>query len=83
MVGSLPISPAASVPAFCAARSRSCVPSEATRSTNTFSGLVRADYLLSATHTLTLRGNLNGNTSEPSRLGPLALPFEPIETRSR
>jgi hypothetical protein len=45
-----------------------------TRSNDNLSALVRLDYLLSNTHTLTLRGDWRGTTQDPSRLGPLALP---------
>jgi hypothetical protein len=46
----------------------------ATRASNNFSGLARFDWLLSNAHTLTLRGNWNGTSQDPSRVGTLALP---------
>ncbi len=46
----------------------------ATRATDNFSGLVRFDYVLSDSHTLTLRGNWNGTSQNPARLNSLALP---------
>ncbi|HEY2824395.1 MAG TPA: TonB-dependent receptor, partial [Gemmatimonadales bacterium] len=41
---------------------------------NNVTGLLRMDYLLAETHTLTMYGNLNGTMQEPARVGPLALP---------
>jgi hypothetical protein len=46
----------------------------ATRASNNFSGLARLDYLLSNEHTITLRGNWNGTSQDPARVGSLALP---------
>lgn len=45
-----------------------------TRSNNTISALVRLDYVLSSAHTLTLRGDWQGTSQDPARLGSLALP---------
>jgi hypothetical protein len=50
------------------------VPGADTRASNNLSGLVRFDYVLSSSHTLTLRGNWNGTSQNPARLGPLSLP---------
>ena len=50
------------------------VPAAATRASNNLSGLVRFDYVLSDSHTLTLRGNWNGTSQNPARLGALSLP---------
>ena len=50
------------------------VTGAATRANNNYSGLVRVDYLLSNAHTLTLRGNWNGTSQDPARVGTLALP---------
>jgi hypothetical protein len=53
------------------------VPSAATvdgRSRNNLSALVRFDFLASNAHTLSLRGDWRGTASDPTRLGPLALP---------
>ena len=52
----------------------SSVPGAATRASNNLSGLVRFDYVLSNSHTITLRGNWNGTSQNPARLGSLALP---------
>ncbi len=52
----------------------SSVPGAATRASNNYSALARLDYVLSNDHTLTLRGNWNGTSQDPSRLGALALP---------
>ncbi|MEK7668861.1 MAG: carboxypeptidase-like regulatory domain-containing protein, partial [Gemmatimonadota bacterium] len=46
----------------------------ATRASDNLSGLVRLDLVLSNEHTLTLRGDWRGNSQDPARLGPLALP---------
>ncbi|HVO36181.1 MAG TPA: TonB-dependent receptor [Gemmatimonadales bacterium] len=46
----------------------------ATRASNNYSGLARFDWLLSNAHTLTLRGNWNGTSQDPARVGTLALP---------
>jgi len=46
----------------------------ATRASNNYSGLARFDWLLSNEHTLTLRGNWNGTSQDPARVGTLALP---------
>jgi len=50
------------------------VPGAATRASNNLSGLVRLDFVLSNAHTLTLRGNWNGTSQNPARVGTLALP---------
>jgi hypothetical protein len=50
------------------------VPGSSTRSNNNLSGLLRLDYVFSENHSLTLRGDWNGTTQDPSRLGALALP---------
>ena len=50
------------------------VPGADTRASNNLSGLVRFDWVLSNAHTLTLRGNWNGTSQDPSRLGSLSLP---------
>ena len=46
----------------------------ATRANDNYSGLARFDWLLSNDHTLTLRGNWNGTSQDPARVGTLALP---------
>jgi len=46
----------------------------ATRANNNYSGLARFDWLLSNEHTLTLRGNWNGTSQDPARVGTLGLP---------
>jgi hypothetical protein len=50
------------------------VPGAETRASNSLSGLARMDLVLSNAHTLTLRGNWNGTSQSPARLGALALP---------
>jgi len=50
------------------------VPGSATRASDNYSGLVRFDWVLSNSQTLTLRGNYNGTSQNPARLGALALP---------
>jgi hypothetical protein len=50
------------------------VPPEGNRDSDNFSGLVRLDYLVGHSHTLTLRGDLRKASQEPARLAPLALP---------
>ena len=50
------------------------VPSAATRASDNLSGLARLDLVVSNEHTLTLRGDWRGNSQDPARLGPLALP---------
>jgi hypothetical protein len=50
------------------------VPGGDTRASDNLSGMVRFDWLLSNAHTLTLRGNWNRTSQDPSRLGSLALP---------
>jgi len=50
------------------------VTGAATRANNNYSGLARLDFLLSNEHTLTLRGNWNGTSQDPARVGTLALP---------
>ena len=50
------------------------VPGADSRASNNLSGLARLDFVLSNAHTLTLRGNWNGTTQNPARLGALALP---------
>src|SRR5438132_676614 len=44
------------------------------RSTNNYSALLRVDYLVNNSHTLTLRGNWQGSGQDPARLSPLSLP---------
>ncbi len=44
------------------------------RSTNNYSALGRLDYLVSDSHTLTLRGDWRGTSQDPARLTPLSLP---------
>ena len=46
----------------------------ATRANNNYSGLARLDWVMSNAHTLTLRGNWNGTSQDPARVGTLALP---------
>ncbi len=46
----------------------------ATRASNNYSGLARLDWVMSNAHTLTLRGNWNGTSQDPARVGTLALP---------
>ncbi|GIW53090.1 MAG: hypothetical protein KatS3mg081_2445 [Gemmatimonadales bacterium] len=50
------------------------VSPEGNRDSDNFSGLVRLDYLVNHSHTLTLRGDLRKTSQEPARLAPLALP---------
>lgn len=50
------------------------VGSGGTRSNNTLSALVRLDWVLNNAHTLTLRGDWQGASQDPARLGSLALP---------
>jgi hypothetical protein len=50
------------------------VPGSDTRSNNNLSALVRLDYALSGSHTVTLRGDWRGTSQDPARLGALALP---------
>jgi hypothetical protein len=49
-------------------------PNEATRSDDNLSGLARLDWVLSNSHTVTLRGDWRGTAQDPTRLGALALP---------
>jgi len=44
------------------------------RSSDNLSGMVRLDFLASNAHTVTARGDWRGTSSDPSRLGPLAMP---------
>ncbi len=44
------------------------------RETNEATGLLRIDYLLSQSHTLTFRGDYRRNVQEPTRIGPLSVP---------
>ncbi len=44
------------------------------RATDNWSSLVRLDWLVSGSHTLTVRGDWRGSTNDPSRIGSLALP---------
>ncbi|HXY18923.1 MAG TPA: carboxypeptidase regulatory-like domain-containing protein [Gemmatimonadales bacterium] len=46
----------------------------ATRANDNYSALVRFDWVLSNSQTITLRGNWNGTSQNPARLGALALP---------
>jgi hypothetical protein len=46
----------------------------ATRASDNFSGLLRVDYVLNNDHTVTLRGDWNGTSQDPARVGALALP---------
>ena len=50
------------------------VANAATRADDNLSGMVRADWVVSASHTLTLRGDWRGTSQDPTRLGSLALP---------
>jgi hypothetical protein len=50
------------------------VPPEESRHSDNFSGLVRFDYLVSHSHTLTFRADLRKTRQDPARLAPLALP---------
>ena len=45
-----------------------------TRANNSYSGLARMDFVLSTSHTITLRGDYRGTSLDPARLGALALP---------
>ncbi len=45
-----------------------------TRARNMYAAMVRFDWVMSNAHTLTLRGNWNGTSLDPSRVSPLALP---------
>ncbi|HEX9165000.1 MAG TPA: TonB-dependent receptor, partial [Gemmatimonadales bacterium] len=45
-----------------------------TRNSDALSGLARLDWLVTDAHTLTLRGDWRDNTTDPSRVNPLALP---------
>ncbi len=44
------------------------------RTANNYSGLFRFDWNLADRHTLTVRGDLNSNTSDPTRIGQTQLP---------
>ncbi len=44
------------------------------RRNNTYSALLRFDYLLADAHTLTVRGDWRGSSQDPSRVGSLSLP---------
>ncbi|MBA2626736.1 MAG: carboxypeptidase regulatory-like domain-containing protein [Gemmatimonadales bacterium] len=44
------------------------------RKNNSYSALLRFDYLLANSHTLTLRGDWRGSSQDPSRVGSLSLP---------
>jgi len=44
------------------------------RSSDNYSAMVRLDFLASNAHTVTLRGDWRGTATDPSRLGPLAMP---------
>ncbi|MDP3773865.1 MAG: carboxypeptidase regulatory-like domain-containing protein [Gemmatimonadales bacterium] len=50
------------------------VPGGDTRSNDNLSALARLDYVLSNSHTLTLRGDWSGTSQDPTRLGTLTLP---------
>ena len=55
---------------------------EGRRSDNSFSGMLRVDYLLTANHTLMLRGDLQDQGQDPTRLGASALPETGGESQS-
>ncbi len=46
----------------------------ADRDSDNWFGLLRLDYLVNHSHTLTLRGDLRRSSQDPARLAPLALP---------
>ncbi|MEO8199963.1 MAG: carboxypeptidase regulatory-like domain-containing protein [Gemmatimonadota bacterium] len=46
----------------------------ANRDNNNYSGLLRLDYLLSDAHTLSLRGDWQGTSQDPTRIGLTSLP---------
>jgi hypothetical protein len=50
------------------------VPGSDTRANNNYSALARMDYVLSNSHTLTLRGDWRGTSQDPARVGSLGLP---------
>jgi hypothetical protein len=52
------------------------------RANNSFSGMLRVDYLLTPNHTLMLRGDLRDQGQDPTRLGPSALPETGGESES-
>jgi hypothetical protein len=54
--------------------------SDASRSNDEISSLLRLDYLLSSSQTLTVRGDFRHSRQEPTRVGPLSVPSG--ETRS-
>lgn len=47
---------------------------ESDRSNDNLSGMLRLDYLISNSHTLTLRGDLRGSSQAPTQVSPTALP---------
>jgi len=49
-------------------------PAQDTRASDNLSGLLRLDYVVSNSHTLTLRADVRGRSRDPFRLGSLALP---------
>jgi hypothetical protein len=52
----------------------SSVPPQDTRDNKNLSALLRLDYVVSNSHTLTLRGDWRGTAQDPTRLGATALP---------
>ena len=50
------------------------VPNGATRASDNFSGMLRFDWVMSNSHSLSLRGDWRGTSQDPARLGTLALP---------
>jgi hypothetical protein len=49
-------------------------PVDGGRSSDNLSAMVRIDFLASSAHTVTARGDWRGTATDPSRLGPLAMP---------
>src|SRR2546422_668758 len=50
------------------------VQSSDTRTTDNLTSLVRVDYIVSNSHTITLRGDWRWGSQDPSRIQPLSLP---------